>query len=177
MAVTRRNLLKFGLLGALALGVSGVGLALFPGASVAPRAPLQALSPRQYAVLVAVAERLCPGGPGLPSATELDVAGHVDALLARMHPADAAEVGQLLLLFENALVRALLHGSPVPFSRASAAQQEAALESWRTSSLQARRMAFKALRGLVAAAYWSQPATWAHIGYPGPPDFGQGRAP
>ncbi len=177
MALTRRTLLRYGLGGALALAAGGLGLALFPGQSRAPRRPLQALTERDYAILAAIADRLCPGAPGLPSAGELDVAGHVDALMARLHPADVAEFQQLLALFENALVRALLHGSPVPFSRAAPAVQDASLEAWRTSALPFRRLAFKALRGLVAATYWAQPETWPHIGYPGPPRFGQEGAP
>jgi hypothetical protein len=34
-----------------------------------------------------------------------------------------------------------------------------------------RRQVFKALRGLLAAAYWGDPRMYAHAGYPGPPDY------
>ncbi|MCK6505665.1 hypothetical protein L6R53_20090 [Myxococcota bacterium] len=177
MSTSRRGILKIGLGGAALLAAGGLGLGLWPGASREPLAPLQALSPRAFGVLAAVARTFCPGGDGLPSADELDIAGALDATIATLHPADQAELQQVLLLVDNALVGALLDGRPQPFSRADDATRRATLLSWRESRIPLRRTAYKALRGLVMAAYWGHPRLYAAAGYPGPPDFGQAQAP
>lgn len=154
------------------LALGGVGLALRPGADVAlPSTVLQVLTPRQYGILVALADRLCPGGPGRPSASEVGVASKVDALMAVLHPADAAELCQGLLLVENALVGLILDGRPTPFTRLDPAEQDAVLRTFRSSRLPIRRIVYKALRGLVAASYWGDPLLYASAGYPGPPDY------
>ncbi|MCB9778757.1 MAG: hypothetical protein H6742_09360 [Alphaproteobacteria bacterium] len=175
---SRRSVLKVGLLGSAMLAAGGVGLGLWPGAHQTPPGWLQALTPASWSVAGAVARRMCPASrTGLPSADTVDVATRMDAVLGRMHPADAAEVHQALLLLENALAGLLLDGRPVPFTRADGPTQDAALAAWRDSRLPLRRKAYKAVRNLVMSSYWSHPDTYAGAGYPGPPDFGQARAP
>jgi hypothetical protein len=171
MATSRRNLLTGGLAAAALLAAGGVGLALRPGAPPPQPAILLALTPQQYGILVAVAARICPGGDGTPTATEIGVAGKVDALLSTMHPADAAELGQGLLLIENALVGLLLDGRVTPFTLLGPAEQDEVLDTFRTSRIPIRRSVFKALRGLIAASYWGDPRMYATAGYPGPPDY------
>lgn len=171
MATSRRTLLTAGIGGAALLAAGAVGLALRPGAAVSPPDLLHALTPQQYGILQAVAARICPGGPGIPTAAEIGVAARVDAQLATMHPQDVAELGQGLLLIENALVGLLLDARPTPFTRLGPAEQDAALEAFRTSRIPIRRSVFKALRGLVAASYWSDPRMYPTVGYPGPPDY------
>jgi hypothetical protein len=144
---------------------TGAVIGLRAPAGPPPRAPLRALTPRSYRVLVAVAARVCPGGPGLPSAWELEVPEKVDAVLARLHPAHAIDVHRALLLLESALTGLMLDGRPVSFTRAGDLVQDHVLESWRTSRIGVRRRAFRAIVGLVAAAYWSDPRTFAHSGY------------
>jgi hypothetical protein len=61
----------------------------------------------------------------------------------------------------------------------SAETQDAVLAEWADSSLKLRRTIYKALRGIIVAAYYGNPATYASVGYPGPPDivpFGEPRA-
>ena len=55
-------------------------------------------------MLAAVADVICPGGPDLPSAWELEVPEAIDELMSRKHPADVAELSQGLLLLDNAAV-------------------------------------------------------------------------
>lgn len=166
---SRRTLLQVGVGGTLVLALGGIGLALQPTAIVAPPGPLQALSPRQYAVLVALAETVLPPREGLPSTHEVGVAAKVDALLATLHPGVATELGQALLLLENALPGLLLDGRIRPFSQASLEERTRVLERWRTSRLTVRRQVFRGLSALVASAYWADPRTHAYIGYKGPP--------
>ena len=48
------------------------------------------------------------------------------------------------------------------------AERAAALEDWATSSLALRRQVYVALRQLLLFHAYSDPSTWAAIGYPGP---------
>lgn len=161
---SRRRLLWSLALGAAAVA-AGVGLAVVPPAARAPREPLRALTERSFAVLAAVADRVCPGGPGLPDAWELEVPEKVDAVLARLHPANATDLHRALLLLDNPLAGLLLDGRPATFTRASDETRDRILASWRTSRLQVRRASYQAIVGLVSAAYWSDPRTFAHLGY------------
>jgi hypothetical protein len=131
----------------------------------APRAPLQVLSFRSFRVLAAVADRVCPGGLDLPTAWELEVPEKVDLVLARLHPGHGTDVHRALLLLDSAVAGLLLDGRPTWFTRAPPFVQDQILDAWRTSSLEVRRSAFRAITGLVSAAYWSHPRTFAHSGY------------
>ncbi len=116
-------------------------------------------------MLAAVADRVCPGGAGLPTAWDLEVPEKVDAVLARLHPANASDLHRALLLIDNPLAGLLLDARPVAFTRASDETRDRILDTWRTSRLEVRRAAYLAIVGLVSAAYWSDPHTFAHLGY------------
>ena len=175
--MNRRTVLKFGLSGAALMAVSGVGLGLRKGVLRAPAAPLQVLGPMEYSVLAAVADRMLPAGDGFPSAANLQVAEAVDTLLARSEPQVGVELQQLLGLLENALVGLLFAGPATPFTALSTTQQDAVLQAWKDSRLTVRRMGFRVLRSLCLSTYFSNPATYALVGYPGPPDFSSIAAP
>jgi hypothetical protein len=171
MTSTRRRFLKYGLGGVVLLAAPAVGLGLRPTVQVAAPGPLRALDARQYSVLVAVADTLCPGGGGLPSAGELGVAWQLDGLFARMDPSVASDLGGALLLLDNALAGAVLDQRLQTFTGCSPADRARVLDDWRRSGIEVRRAVFKALRGFVMAAYWGDRRTWAHTGYPGMPDY------
>lgn len=171
MGLSRRSFLGVGAGGLAILAVGGTGLGLWPPVPRAPAAPLRALSPRAFSVLAALSDRICPGGEGFPTAAEIGTAEAVDGLLATMEPGTVAEVQQALLLFENALTGLIFDGRPRPFTACSPEEQDAILVTWQTSGLHLRRKVIKALRGLVAAAYYANPAVFPAVGYPGPPNF------
>ena len=175
MWITRRTLLRYGLVGSVLLA-GGALLSTRPTLLRAPGGRLLALDERSFSVLAAVADRVAPGGGAFPSATRIRVAEKVDALLATGDPAQAAEVRQVLLLLDNALVGLLLEGRPRTFTSLDPEAQDRVLIAWRDSRLALRRTAYKALVGLCSAAYYASEEVWPAIGYPGPPDFGQGRA-
>jgi len=137
-----------------------------------PPADLKVLNPRQYSILAAIADTLCPGGPGLPDAETLQVAQKVDHLLDRLHPADAREFCQALALMENALTGLVFEGRFTTLSASSPETRLRALDGWRTSGLTLRRKAFTAVSGMCMGAYWSDPRVYAFVGYPGPPPLG-----
>jgi hypothetical protein len=146
----------------------GTALLLQPTARRQPGTPLKVLDERAFSVLVAVADRICPGAAGLPPASELGVAEKVDALLDRAHPGIARDVSSILALLENPLAGLFLDGRPRPFTSCTIEEQDHILERWRTSGIFVRRTAFRALHGLCSGAYWSDPRTYSFTGYPGP---------
>jgi hypothetical protein len=170
----RRRFLKRGLVGGGLLVCAGaLPFAFRSTLRRPPRGPLRLLSADEYAVLAAAAARLVPGdgaGPRWPTAEAVDCAGKIDALLAQVHPDMGSDFRRLLRLFESGVVAAIVAGSPRPFTRASAADQDARLEAWRRSRFALLRSGYQAVKRLVQAAYYSSPETYALVGYPGPPE-------
>lgn len=171
MAITRRTLLKIGAATATGVVAAGGFLLLRPTILRTPRTALRVLSEKEFSVLAAVADRICPANPPFPSAWSMQVPEKIDALLATGHPATASEVKQALQLLESAAAGMVMGGRTTTFTGSSAAEQDAILAEWRSSSLQVRRIAYKALNGLVSATYWATPDRdfMGLVGYPGPP--------
>jgi hypothetical protein len=169
----RRRFLKRGLVGGgLLLCAGALPFAFRSTLRRRPRAPLRLLSADEYAVFAAAAARLVPGdgaGPRWPTADALDCGGKVDALLAEVHPDMGSDFRRLLRLFESGLLGAVVAGSPRPFTRASAADQDARLEAWRRSRFDLLRSGYQAIKRLAHASYYSSPEIYALVGYPGPP--------
>lgn len=179
--ISRRLLLRYGLVGAGVLALAGGGFGLSIGLqSTAPREPAQPLrflSRDQFSVLVAAIEVWCPGAEGLPDGVELRIAEGIDEELSRQHPGLAGEIALLLGLLESGFVGLAVEGRTRPFSQLAPAERLAVLDGWRTSRLQLLRTVHKSLVTLVNAAYWAHPATYAHAGYPGPPNYGAASTP
>lgn len=158
---SRRGLIKKSLAGAVLLAAAGaVPLALRKTRLRAPRAKLQFFTPAEYSIWAAVADRVLD-----TDSSAIDVAGKADAFLAPLPSADAKDLKQLLALFDNALFNL----SARPFTQKSAAEQDAQLAGWETSRLAVKRTGFQAMKRLSCALYYSDPRTYASIGYPGPP--------
>ena len=64
--------------------------------------------------------------------------------------------------------RRLLASLDVPWPKADLSRIQAALQSMRTSPLALKQQAYHALHDITGAAYFSDPSTWAVLGYPGP---------
>ena len=183
---TRRGLLKKTLGGAALLAAAGAVPVALRKTQLRPvRGTLRFFTPAEYSVFAAVAERVLARGPAdvpeqlvgvlrarppAPSPAEVDVAAKADAFLAPLDAGSAKELKQLLALFDNALFSVVTGGPPRPFTRMSAADQDAHLDRWATSRIAVRRTGFQALKRLAAAVYYGSPETYASVGYPGPPD-------
>lgn len=165
----RRNLLKYGLFGSLALVGGGVGLGLQSSKHYLYKGNLKVFTPDTLDVLAAVAEAIIPNNPPFPSALDLDVPEGVDALLANAHPAVQEEITLLLGLLENAAVNALLHFKPTPFSKMTLEERTRILAGWASSPLALQRKGYKALNGLCQSAYYAQAKVHNLLGYDGPP--------
>jgi long-chain-alcohol oxidase len=121
------------------------------------------LSRRQRSALVAICDTFAPGLDGLPAASE---AGVPDAIVGAFerHPrkAEAQEILRLLSLWEHAA------RPPRRFSSLPHAERERVLRSWRDSSLERKRSAYKVLRKGVLHHYFGLPGpVRASLGYPG----------
>ncbi|MCP4806225.1 MAG: gluconate 2-dehydrogenase subunit 3 family protein [Proteobacteria bacterium] len=168
MDLKRRTLLGLGLGGTVLLTLGVVGSTC--GIAKTPSTPLKVLSDKQFSTLAAIAERVNPGGDGFPPASELGVAEAIDAVLATLHPGIASEIGQALMLVENAVAGLLFGGRLKAFTEHPPDVQEIVWAEWAESSLATRRTVYKALTGLCTATYWSNQELWESVGYPGPPD-------
>lgn len=169
---SRRALLKGGLVGLALVGLSGTAIARRGTKLRAlPEGGLRVLSAADYAIIAAVADRICPEPSlGVPGATAIDVASGVDRLLARV-PADVLEGFKTALhLFENGLTGAVFFERVTPFTALSPAHQDRTLLAFRDSRVAIRRTIFRALQTLVASVYYGDPRTFASVGYPGPMD-------
>ncbi len=168
---SRRGVLRKGLFGGALLALGGTGF-LASRSSVEVDLPsdgLLVLTPREYAVISAIAWRLIPRKDGFPTVETVQVARQADRILSVVDSTALAETKQLLMLFENALPNFLLGRRPTAFTRMSGDDQDAVLAEWQTSRLTLRRTGFMALRGVIMASYFGSPLTWAAVGYPGPP--------
>jgi len=162
---SRRSILKTGLLGSALLLLGGGGLLLYPSKEVAaPTAPLDAVEPRPFQVLIALAGRIVTAKGADPVA----IAHGFDRMLKYALPETQLGINQLLGLFENALPGLLLDGRAKPFTRLSPESQDAVLESWRTSRITLRRCGYQALRRLILLAYYIEESSWPALGYQPP---------
>jgi long-chain-alcohol oxidase len=134
------------------------------------------LTEGQRHALATICDTVCPGGDGLPSASELGVP---DALLEAVgrnpRAAERRQFAQLLSLWDSQPLTAVGGGGWRRFSELSQEQRERVLLSWCDSRLPQRRAAFQALCQGTRLFYWMLPApdgspspAWADIGYPGP---------
>jgi hypothetical protein len=161
----RRSLMKLGAASAALLLVGGGALAVFQPGVVAGR-----ISSGARQVFMAVGRGLLEGV--LPAADPAPALAalvqRVDALVAGLPPHAQAELSQLLALLDSAPGRRLLAGLEADWPQASTAEVQAALQAMRFSSVSLRQQAYHALHDIVNGAYFSEPATWAALGYPGP---------
>jgi hypothetical protein len=174
----RRSLLGLGLAGGLALAAAGAGVAWV---SRTPAWRQGQLSPDARVLLSAVAVSVLDGslpadtGPAREAALQAHLQRFARALVA-LSPSTQAEVDQLLTILSTAPGRRLLAGLEPPWHQAPRQAVDAALQSMRTSGTMLRRQAYHALRDLTQAAYFSDPGTWAALGYPGPRPLTAGAA-
>lgn len=174
----RRSLLGLGLAGGLVLAAAGGGAAWLLRTPAWHRGQL---SPDARVLLTAVAMSVLDGS--LPeqghAQREPALRAHLDRFtgtLAALSPSTQAEVDQLLTLLHTAPGRRLLAGLAHPWQEAPRQAVDAALQAMRVSGSMIRRQAYHALRDLTQAAYFSDPGTWAALGYPGPRNLNGGAA-
>ena len=150
--------------GVLPTGCGGVPAQLNPP----PDLHLQVLSPRAYATFQALAMR-CVGPRGAEAirARRIDPARAADSWVARL-PALAGPLTQGLAVLEWGI--APLVAKWRPFTALDGARQDGVLEDLMRSRLDLKRDLFKGMKSLAMLVTYSDPASRAWDGYPGPFD-------
>jgi hypothetical protein len=170
-------LVKTGLVGLGVAVAGGLGLALQKTVLLAQTPALKVLDPAEYAVLVAIADRLCPAlGAGAPGASAVKLAERLDGLLQNTDIETQKGIKMALKLVDNALTGALTGERLVPFTKLSTEEQDRSLDGWRNADSGFRRTVFGGIAGAVNSVYWGNPQTWQRVGYKGPPDIAGLRA-
>jgi hypothetical protein len=168
METTRRSFLKAGLLSAALLAVGGGWYRVTHPAP--PRGFV--LDGEARAALGAIVPAILAGAlPAAPAERARAIAATTD----RVHQAilglplySQQEVQDLFGLLALAPARRLLAGVPTGWATAKEADVAAFLQDWRTHRVALLRTAYAALHDLVLGAWYSDPAHWETIGFPGP---------
>lgn len=167
--ITRRQFLKAGLVGGAALAGLGAYYAARQEKSVPGR-----LNSGARAIIAAVVPALLAGV--LPASGEarqkaiLKTVDGVGVAIAGLSASAQQEISELFGLLGVAPARMLVAGVWSSWEHADAADIAAFLERWRMSRLALLRSAYAALHDLVLGAWYGDAASWAAIGYPGPPE-------
>jgi hypothetical protein len=168
METTRRTFLKVGLLSAAVLAAGGGWYRHTHPAP--PRGFI--LDGEARAALDAIVAAIMAGA--LPDAPA-ERARSIAVTTARVHrtilglPLSAQqEVQDLFGLLALGPARRLLTGIPHGWVDAKETEVSAFLQNWRVHRLALLRTAYAALHDLVLGGWYSDPAHWDAIGYPGP---------
>ncbi|MBM3391975.1 MAG: hypothetical protein FJY34_08400 [Betaproteobacteria bacterium] len=170
--ITRRQFIKAGLVGGLALSAAGLFYSRSLKEAPAGAVP-RGLTFSEKAVVAALAPVILAGAlPAAGEARARAIAQTVDGVgvaIAGLSAAAQKEIGELFALLDIAPARILLAGLWPRWEEASPAQIAAFLQGWRDSRLGLLRSGYAALHDLVLGAWYGNPETWDAIGYPGPP--------
>lgn len=170
-ALSRRSLLKVGLLGGAMLATAGITVALVDRFSAAPAEGYLALRPADLPVLSALAPVMLEGSVAperLPEAGRLTVQA-LDRQLAHLSPEMLKLTRQMLDVLALPVTRGPLTGIWGSWESATPEALRNFLTRWENSSLALLRMGHASLLQLVMMAWYALPESWAHCGYPGPP--------
>lgn len=172
--ITRRQFIKAGLAGGLALSAAGYFYSRSrqeaPATGVLRRPSFQERAIVAALVPAVLAGVLPQAGEARSEAIARTVDG-VGVAIAGLSAAAQQELSELFTLLGFAPARVLLAGLWPSWEAASVDEVAAFLQGWRTSRLGLLRSAYAALHDLVLGAWYGTPDTWEAIGYPGPPEI------
>jgi hypothetical protein len=170
--ISRRTFITTGILGAAALATAHW---LRGPHAPAGDASLRVLDADAQAIMGALVPVLLAGAlPVAADARTQAVAATVrgiDMAITGLSPSAQDELRQLFALLALPPARLAIARVSEPWDRASEADVRACLDRFRGSSLTLLRSAYAALHQLTFAAWYGNPASWARIGYPGPPEL------
>lgn len=154
MSLPRRQFIKTGLVGAMALGVAG---------KLAAGRPVDGFIPSMADNdLIAALSRGMLGA--LPATAAIAHTDHVLKAIAGLPLASQRELRELFDLLQQPLARMALGLRPA-WQDASAEQVRATLDGWRYSRLTLLRSAYQGLHGLLYAGWYGDTASWAGMSY------------
>jgi hypothetical protein len=165
--LSRRSFLRYSALTGGLLALSRLRVAPGLAAEPAVAAGLQVLTPPQADVLTAIVERMVfTDNPDMPAVRDTRAIETIDQALLQLGPGVQSQLGWLLTVFQ--------WGPPLfalkltRFTGMAPDEKDVYIRGWATSRLEARRLAFRALKNLSMLGYYSQDPTWRTIHYDGP---------
>ena len=162
--LTRRRFLQVGIAGIAVLAAARL---LERPRALAPA--YRVLDPAGAAALAALVPVVLAGSLPRDAALTREVVEGFDRAVSGLSPAVRDEVDQLLGLLRFMPTRIALTGIASPLEEAAEPEIAAFLSRWRTSRFDLLRAGYQALTQLIQAAWYGNPASWAAIGYSGPP--------
>jgi hypothetical protein len=168
METSRRSFLKAGALAALVLAAGG-GIVRYthppaPKGFVLDGEARNAL----HAIVPAILAGVLPTEASARADAIASTTGRLNQTILGLPLATQQEVQDLFGLLALGPARRLLTGIPHGWLDAKDAEVNAWLQDWRTHRIGLLRTAYQALHDLVLGSWYSDPASWAAIGYPGP---------
>ena len=171
--LSRRGLLKVGLLGGAFLATAGVTASLSGCSASVPATGYQVLRTSDLPSLRAIIPVVLEGAvrpEALQAAVDATLLG-VDNNLQHLSPELLKLTQQLFDVLAMAVTRGPLTGIWGSWENASQADIQQFIKRWEHSSLDLLRMGHASLLQLILMAWYARPQSWAHCGYPGPPQF------
>lgn len=170
-ALSRRGLLRVGLVGSAFLATAGLG-ALLSGCSASTPASGYALLretdlPFLRALIPVLLDGAVPAAQ-MPKAIDGTLQS-LDYSLDHLSPELLKLTQQLFDVLALTITRGPLTGVWGRWENASAEDVRQFLARWQDSSIALLRMGHESLLKLVMMAWYSRQEAWAHCGYPGPP--------
>ncbi|MEE1949144.1 twin-arginine translocation pathway signal protein [Pseudomonas alcaligenes] len=171
--LSRRGLLKVGLLGGAFLATAGVTASLSGCSASVPATGYNVLRASDLPSLRAIIPVVLEGAvrpEALQAAVDATLLG-VDNNLQHLSPELLKLTQQLFDVLAMAVTRGPLTGIWGSWENASQADIQQFIKRWEHSSLDLLRMGHASLLQLILMAWYARPQSWAHCGYPGPPQF------
>ena len=171
--LSRRGLLKVGLLGGAFLATAGVTASLSGCSASVPATGYNVLRASDLPSLRAIIPVVLEGAvrpEALQAAVDATLLG-VDNNLQHLSPELLKLTQQLFDVLAMAVTRGPLTGIWGSWENASQADIQQFIKRWEHSSLNLLRMGHASLLQLILMAWYARPQSWAHCGYPGPPQF------
>ena len=169
--ISRRQLLKYGLFGGVALVAAGGLASLAISRDSSPATGYQQLRESDLPMLRSIIPVILAGAlPEQASDAATDAILHgLDNNLNHLSPALLKQSLQLFDLLSLDVTRGPATGIWKRWENASPEAIRAFLQRWQSSRLALFQQGHNALHQVIQLSWYSQPAAWARCGYPGPP--------
>lgn len=168
----RRRLIQAGVAGAALLALARwIDRPL--AAAPSPHRFLDARGVRTVTALVPIVlAGALPADEGARRTAIAEVVAAFDRAVSGLAIPVQSEIGELFSFLHTAPLRIAFAGLWKPVDESTPAELREFLLRWRDSRFSLQRASYRALTQLIQAAWYGNSASWAFIGYAGPPAVG-----